>query len=822
MRLSLASAVATFCVALVLYPLLNGGGWFWGSLGAVLVVLGAGALSGRLALPAWAATLVSLVATLLYLTAVFTGTKAWALVVPTKESVLALGKLLATGWADIQRFAAPVPANAGVSLLTTAGVALIAITVDLLAARLRRTAVAGLPLLALIAVPATILPDPMSWPAFILAALGFVALLIADGRERISRWGRAVLVRRTRNATGGPRETTDTRGLRLSGKRIGFAAIALAILVPALLPSMEPVSWFTFGVGGSGKGGKGNSISIPDPVVALKGQLTLPEKRTVLTYANNDNQPRYLKIYSLNLFNGDRFELEPPRGAPENRVENGPLPRAPGLGESIPVTAVTTRIRISEEVERLAFLPLPYPPSVVRAEGDWRADVESLMVFSTREDASGMEYEVVSTEPAPKPEQLDASPPVQRTEANERLLRLPEDLPEEIRELADKITAKAETPYQKAVRIQEHFRDSRNGYTYSLQTQGQSADALLDFLIYSKTGYCEQYAAAMAVLARAAGIPARVAIGYTGGTKVDDGFAVATSDMHAWPELYFEGIGWLAFEPTPTANAPLGQGTARVPPYSLPQVQDSGDESAGTATGTPGSGEVPTGGTSRSRNIRELEEDRLAGLGGVPVEESVSPVLGIGIGVLVLLLLLLVPAGVRLVTRSRRVRSLGWKVSGPQDDVTARAARVSVPVAAAWAELDDVLDDYGMARQPSETPRALARRLTEQQEFDAGTAAAISALSQAVERVLFARDPGEVGPLGKELKLVRRALARTVSRRTRLRAALLPPSTMRRLRRLGEGLLDGFDRLETIRLRRSTRTQAPSGSEGTRKELVSK
>ncbi|NUR87397.1 MAG: transglutaminase domain-containing protein, partial [Nonomuraea sp.] len=171
MRLTAASGVAAFTAAFLLYPLFQGGAWFWTSLGAVLAVVAGGLLSSRLTLPAWAAPLVGLAALWIFLTVVFASSKAWALVVPTKESVWELGRLLGVGWRDIQRFAAPVPATDGITLLTAGGVGIIAVAVDLVAARLRRAALAGLPLLALATVPATILPDPISWPAFIIAAL---------------------------------------------------------------------------------------------------------------------------------------------------------------------------------------------------------------------------------------------------------------------------------------------------------------------------------------------------------------------------------------------------------------------------------------------------------------------------------------------------------------------------------------------------------------------------------------------------------------------------------------------------------------------------
>jgi transglutaminase-like putative cysteine protease len=809
MRLSIASALATLCAAALLYQLFDGAGWLWTSIGAALSVLAASALSGRLSLPAWAAGLVSLAGLGVFLTASFAGEKAWLLVVPTKGSLAELAGLVGTGWEDIQRFAAPVPGDLpGISLLTSGGVGLIAVTVDLLAARMRRAALAGLPILALATVPATILPDPISWPAFVLAALGFTGLLLADGRERVGHWGRAVLVRRTRPAAserGGA--VADVRGLRLSGKRIGFAAIVLAVLVPAMVPPLQPVSFFTFGVGGSGSGGRGNSISIPNPVTSLRGQLELPARRTVLTYTSDDDRPRYLRIFALDTFNGEMFGMTDPKGEPENRTSEGPLPPPPGLTGAVPVSSVTTDITVSEEVEKLEFLPLPYAPGTVNAEGDWRADVDTLMVFSTRDDASGLRYQVTTTEPRPSAAQLRALPNTPPT-IDERYLRLPADFPDDIRALARRATDGAESAYDSAVALQEWFTKTGN-FTYNLRTQGHSTSALRDFLLSSRTGFCEQFAISMALLARSLGIPARVAIGYTGGVKTGTQWTVTTSDSHSWPELYFEGAGWLAFEPTPSGLA--GQGSARVPDYSVPQEEPEDDAASVPTPGATGRGEesAPESAGASPRNADDREA--LLQPTGVPEDEPMPVALRIAIGVAALALVLLVPAAIRAVTRRRRVRALsrpgrtGTAPAGEPGRVGVRTADgADVPVAAAWAELDDVLYDYGMARGASETPRALARRLAGQYGFDTESAAAMAAIADSVERALFARAPGPSAPLGGELKRVRRALAATVSRGRRIRAVLLPPSTLRRFRALGESLLDGFDRLEDIRLRRTT------------------
>ncbi|MDP9861842.1 MULTISPECIES: transglutaminase family protein [Streptosporangium] len=804
MRLPMASGAATGAVAIALYPLFQGGSWFWACLGIILLVTGISMLGSRYTLPAAVVTLLQLIALWFYLMAVFTDEKVWRWVVPTEESLIGLAKPLLTGFADIQRYAAPVPANTGITLLTCTGVGLIAIIVDLLASRLRRAALTGLPLLALFTVPAAVISEPINWLTFIVAALGYLGLLAADGRERVTHWGRAVLVRRTPSFVA-PKPTSDAGTLQLSGKRIGFAAIALAILLPSLLPTLEPDPLFGFGVG-NGKGKGSNSITIPNPIVNLRGQLSLPGNSTVLTYTVNDNVPRYLRLYSLDIFDGEQWTMTA-QGRSEDRVSEGPMPAAPGQNMSLPVTEATTKIQVSDQIRGpLEFLPLPYPASRIRIEGDWRPDRDTLMVFSTEDTANGLAYEVTTREPKPTAESLKAAPPAS-PEINERYLQLPDNLPRQIRELARQVTERDASRYEQALQLQNFFTKD-GGFTYSLATQGHGGAALTDFLLISRTGYCEQFAASMAVLARVLGIPARVAIGYTGGSNFSGQWQVRTHDSHAWPELYFEGTGWLRFEPTPTGGA--GQGSATVPLYTRPQSPTSGDDGPSTdpTTGSTGSDtpRQPTG------NRRDQLLDREIGPAVIPVEEGTPLAAQIGLGAVAVLLVALVPGLLRWELRARRRRSYSSRrAESPGDDGTApdptgavavRAGRQEAAVAAAWAELDDALCDYGMSRQPSESPRALARRLSEQYGFDEESSTAVARVAAAMERMLFARTPGDIGALPDDLRRVRRALAAAVTRGRRVRAVLLPPSTLLRARRLGVRALDGFDRLENLRIRR--------------------
>ncbi|MFC4059876.1 DUF3488 and DUF4129 domain-containing transglutaminase family protein [Planomonospora corallina] len=808
MRLPIMSGVATGAVALALYPLFKEDGtWFWASFGALLVVTAVGVLTGRRPLPAWLAPLAQLAAFWVYLTAVFAGSDAWGRIVPTKDSVVALALLAADGFSDIQRYAVPVPPNPGIILLTCGGVGLIAILVDLLAVRLRRAALAGLPLLVLFVVPASFLGDPMSWPVVVIGALGFLGLLAADGRERVGHWGRPVLVRRTPSFVA-PRPA-DTAGLRLSGKRVGFAAIVLAVLVPSLLPTLEPDPLFGFGVG-NGRGGSGGSISFPNPVANLRRQLTLPAESTFLTYQTSDNLPRYLRLYSLDVFDGDQWTMTQPVGRSEDRTSEGPLPPAPGQGARVPAGQVTTRITVSEDVRDLKFLPLPYPPGRIRIEGDWRPDRDTLMVFSHTDTAEGLTYEVVSSEPKPTPSLLKTSGAAPEA-VRERYLQLPENLPSGIRRLADSVTESGATPYEKAIQLQDFFTTD-GGFTYTLQAQGHDGSALVDFLFRSKAGYCEQFAASMAVLARTLGIPARVAIGYTGGISASGRWEVRTRDSHAWPELYFEGVGWLRFEPTP--SGPTGQASASRPVYTFPEVDTDGGDEPSTSPSTGPAGADPSSGPSQAPRNPMLDRD----FGGVPlaVDEGMPLAAKIAIGAASAVLLLLVPAMLRWETRVRRrraysrtaVRAEAPAAPGTSGVVAVRGTAGQPTAAAAWAELDDALCDYGMARQPSESPRALAARLAREYGFDAEARASVEKIAQAVERMLFARSPGETGSLREDVHRVRRALAATVPRGRRIRAVLLPPSTLLRMRAAGTRVLDGFDRLGNIRLRLPARRDA--------------
>jgi len=132
-----------------------------------------------------------------------------------------------------------------------------------------------------------------------------------------------------------------------------------------------------------------------------------------------------------------------------------------------------------------------------------------------------------------------------------RYLALPRDLPQRVRELAAQITEKKDNPYDRAKAIESYLRTN---YPYDLEVPAPPEDQdVADYFLFDlKKGYCDYYATAMVVLARASGLPARFVSGYSPGSYDPAGaqYIVRELNAHSWAEVYFPEIGWIEFEPT--------------------------------------------------------------------------------------------------------------------------------------------------------------------------------------------------------------------------------------------------------------------------------
>ena len=132
-----------------------------------------------------------------------------------------------------------------------------------------------------------------------------------------------------------------------------------------------------------------------------------------------------------------------------------------------------------------------------------------------------------------------------------RYLQLPEDISQRMIDLSHQITDNMPTPYDKAVAVTQYLR-SNIEYQATIPTPPRKMDPIDWFLFDYKKGFCNYSASAEVLLLRAAGVPARLAVGYAQGTPANsgEGFVVQEDDSHAWPEVYFPNYGWIPFEPT--------------------------------------------------------------------------------------------------------------------------------------------------------------------------------------------------------------------------------------------------------------------------------
>lgn len=781
LRMPIFAALATVTSSISLGHTYLSGAWFFPSLIGVVAVAAGCEIARRLTTSRATVPLGGLVALAAYLAVRYGHEYSWMHVVPTEGTLDRLGSLTDAGRNDISRYAAPIGVSPGIEFLTVAGVGLVAVAVDTLAVTMRRAALAGLPLLVLYTVPTAVAPEGVNWVAFAVGAIGFLALLLAESRERVSRWGRPM-----RFIVDRPnlRPSVDPSPLSQVGRRVGATALGLALVVPAVLPDL---STGAFGFGGSGFGngsGGGNRVSVVNPIVDLGKNLRRGEDRTVITYRG---EPEYLRLVALDRFTGRRWEpssLEVSRS--DNNVEDG-LQSPPGLDADVRRSIRRYQIRILDLGG--TWLPLPYPSRrVLEIDGTWLYDPSTFNVFGENSSTERIEYEVRALRvnyTAEKLRQAGEAPRSMR-----RYLRLPDDMPDEVEEQALDIIGAAPTGYDQALLIQDWLRDPEI-FTYSTEvsdTIGDSngSEAIVGFL-QSRRGYCIHFASTMAVMARTLGIPARVAVGFTPGVADgQNGRTVGIHDLHAWPELYFEGSGWVRFEPTPAER------TGLAPEWARPEA-GGGPNGAPIPSATPGAPDSQANPRNREGAPLTDPEGGGGGVGAGPIRIPVVPLL-VGLGVLVLLA---VPGVTRLVVRRRR-----WS----------RAERPAEKARAAWADLQDTLLDFGYDWHASDPPRRGTDQLVRTRELEGEAAEAALRLARATEQARYAPEmTSQAGGLRADVETVRDSLSASSSRWGRWRARLLPRSTRAVSGALSERLADGLDAIDSavaavtgrLRLRRS-------------------
>ena len=414
----------------------------------------------------------------------------------------------------------------------------------------------------------------------------------------------------------------------------------------------------------------------------------------MLEYTTENGDGTYLKLTTLSNFDARGFGLSNARVRSDVPGGDLSLPEPPG------VTRPTRELRTSVTIGTFEseWLPAPYAPRSIAVDGEWGYLWPSLSVLSVgtnRTSATkGLTYTVTSAVSSPDVAGLEAAE-AGRPEDIEST-QVPADLPPEIAEVANRVTQGRETAGAKAIALEEYLTSGT--FRYSLDpAPGSSYSSLVDFLTETNTGYCEQFAGAMAAMARTLGIPSRVVVGFTPGTASGTKHTVSSHDMHTWPELYFEGYGWVAFEPTP------GRGAGGQEPGPTP-----------TASATPTASPTPTAQpTSTPTAVPTQAPAPTAGGGsnGFPLWFA---------GVLAALAVAAAaPATLRVFARRRRLSERTDAASAALD---------------AWDEIRAAAVDLSRS-WPSGSPRYVAAGLAS--ELGDEATAALQELAEASERALY-------------------------------------------------------------------------------------
>ncbi|GGZ31555.1 transglutaminase TgpA family protein [Streptomyces poonensis] len=765
-RLTLCSWAATLMAACALLPLVGDSLWIWQAALLLGVQSGVGALTRAVPLARPLTVAAQVLVTLLLLTWVFARDQAVAGIVPGPRVFEHFAHLLQAGAEDVGEYATPAPLTDGIELMVVGGVLVIGLLVDALAVTFRTAAPAGLPLLALYSVAAG-LSDDSAWLRplllFAVAAVGYLMLLLAESRERLSQWGRVFS-----GAPGGA--GTESGGAAVApvrtGRRIGAVALGIALVVPLGPTALGGGLLDGTGAGvGSGSGG-GGTISAVNPLVSLRDSLNVDQDRQVMSYRTNtdDTQDMYLRIVSLDKFDGTAWK--PAQRRIEDVPDTFPAPR--GLGPDIRRTEIETRISAAKDYGQ-DWLPMPFPATAVDIGGDWRYEpVGRTLVGDHGQNTRGMSYGVRSLIVQPTAEQL-AGAPEASAELRREFTDVPRSLPPVVARTAREVTAGSSNDYERAVKLQDWFAVG-GGFTYDTQVEVGSGSAAIARFLRDKEGFCVHFSFAMAAMARTLDIPARVAVGFTPGSPQADGsMTVGLRDAHAWPELYFEGVGWTRFEPTPTRGTTPSYTRTEAPDGSgLPDVARPSQSAAAEPSAAPSASESCT-----------LQQRRLDGCGSESPAAAADahddgppwwlyPYPVVPLGVLVVVALPLLPLLWRQRIRAVRLGSHGRTAEG-----------AAAHTLAAWQEVTDTAWDFGIAPDESQTPRKAAARIVRLGQLDEPATAALHRLAGAVEQVLYAPRPYPVPGVAEDARRVAVALGARADRGTRLRALLIPRSTVR-------------------------------------------
>jgi hypothetical protein len=603
----------------------------------------------------------------------------------------------------MQSSTVPVPPDRGFLVLAALGAGIVALAGSWIAFRLDRAMTATLPALGAFVACCCLGTRTGRSRSIALEIVTVTVWLVVDRLDGLST-----------AAWFGP----ERRGAMGFVVRASLPAVLVAgVLALAVVPSLHaadgdgPLGWRS-GIGGGTR-------SVESPLVTLSTRLL--QEKTTDVFTVRSNVASYWRLTSLDDFDGVEWNA---RDSYQDVKDH--LPGA----TAVPRGAKTVSEEFDIQGLDSVWLPLAFDPETVTGAGPVAYDPRSGSLLTAHATSNHLDYTITALQylDTLSARDLSAAPAVKVDAALTPYLELPASVPARVRDLARSIVAGKTTEYAKAYALQEFFYGP--SFTYSLHppSDGSGDAALPTFLFDTRTGYCQQFAGSYAVLARAVGLPTRLAIGFTTGRRLPDGaYQVTDADAHTWPEVWFPHFGWVPFEPTkgsgtggfaiPGAGGYTGDTgaaqttvTGRTPPQASTTTVPTTSGTTSDTVPVPGrhtvhdqsitkpphgdtagprppfQAQIPTPGASRSAG--KHPGHRLAVLGAV-----------------VVLLALFVASNwvgrrIRWVLRRRR-----W-VRAPDDGRYGPEA-----LGVVWAEVTERLSWLGVRRRASETPQQFADRI---------------------------------------------------------------------------------------------------------------
>jgi transglutaminase-like putative cysteine protease len=537
-------------------------------------------------------------------------------------------------------------------------------------------------------------------------------------------------------------------------------AIAVGAASAGVAPDEARLGWQSWSLFGAQKG-----TSVRYVWDAQYGGISFPARPTTLLRIRGPRRAHYWRASTLDLFTADRWvENLYPVSLSRWRTT---LPKDPVLPAA---AANTDPVEQTVEVAALDDDHLVATGQPLRVRGESLGTIFFLSggVMRVRDSlSSGTRYTIWSYAPNPTPRQLLASKPryppatdryrvldrsvlppfgaAARADVLDALFR--DDRYFAVQSyrplwtVSQRIARGARSPYEATLAVERWFR-STGGFTYSEQPPAATGrHPLVDFVVGHRVGYCQHFAGAMALMLRMLGVPARVAVGFTSGKWDGTQWIVSDTDAHAWVEAWFDGYGWLPFDPTP------GRGSFSAN-YTL--ASDSAD-----AVRALGRGELLAVLPESDRAATPVTPDRAT----PAVDEerrSAWPLLVVlgAIAIPVLLLVITKAARRRLRYRTRDPRRLAF---------------------AARSELIDVLRDQGVNVAPGADTQTVRNALERYVGVPGG------AFADAHRRARYG-PPAHAGRAAAEMRAELRTIKHVLREELALRRRLLGAVSLRSLR----------------------------------------